>query len=101
MPPLARLRCERAAMQPIHRRGGVEAWAARLVRPYAFVSPFAGAEFVLLLLVGDEHVTPREQSAQRRVRPPGLPVRRVCRAHCWSWDDSIDMSAGLEDASDG
>lgn len=73
-------------------REAVEAWLGRVGRPYAFTSPFGGGEFALLLVVGDDDISPDEQWSLSQEL-----VRQGCRyAVCFghdasSWDDSIDM----------
>jgi len=75
-------------------------WFGRIVRPFKFTCPVQG-EHALLLVVGDDSVTPEEQS-----RLSEQFVRSGCRyAMCFgptgsSWDDSIDM-VGVTDEADG
>jgi hypothetical protein len=81
------------------RKGRV--WIGRTTRPYAFVSPCAGSEFALLLVIGDEAVSPEEQEQLSETI-----VREGCRyavcfgRDCSSWDDSIDM-VGVMDSVHG
>lgn len=61
----------------------------------------AGGEFALLLVVGDEGVTPVEQGAlSEQIVDQGCRYV-VCTGHeCSSWDDSIDM-VGVMDEVEG
>ena len=76
-------------------------WLGRTDRPYAFVCPTGGAQFALLLVVGDSSIAPDEQRALSEQF-----VRSGCRhAVCFgptssSWDDSIDM-VSVMDGVDG
>ena len=76
-------------------------WLGRTVRPYSFVCPTDGAEFALLLVVGDPEVAPDEQHTLSEQF-----VRSGCRhAVCFgptssAWDDSID-AVSVMDAVDG
>jgi hypothetical protein len=65
----------------------------QLPRPFKFVPPFEGNEFVALLFVEDKQVTPEEQERlSDQIVAAGCRYA-VCAGHlCSSWDDSIDMA---------
>ena len=72
-------------------------WFGRTVIPYEFTSPTSG-EYALLLVIGDDDVSPDEQW-----RLSELFVRSGCRyAVCFgatstTWDDSIDMVGVMDE----
>ncbi len=79
-------------MRSLPAQDGRRLWLGRVTRPYSFVCPTGGAEFALLLVVGDPGIAPEEQAALSEQL-----VRAGCRhAVCFgptssAWDDSIAM----------
>jgi hypothetical protein len=65
----------------------------QLPRPFRFVSPFEGNEFVALVYVDDKHISPEEQEQlSDQIVTAGCRYA-VCAGHlCSSWDNSIDMA---------
>lgn len=88
-------------MQPLHNRRGARLWFSRIERPYSFAPPPDIGGFALLLVVGDEDVTPEEQSdlSEQFVRS-GCRFAACAGVRCSTWDDSIDM-VGVMDQVDG
>ena len=67
-------------------------WIGRTDRPYTFTSPFPGCGFALLLMSGDEDVTPDEQwQLSRQIVEEGCRYAVCAGFDCSSWHDSIDM----------
>jgi len=87
-------------MQRLPTSGRTPVWLGRTRRPYDFSSPCEGEEFALLLVLGEDEISPDEQGDLSTQL-----VRQGCRyAVCWgracsSWDDSIDM-VGVMDSID-
>jgi hypothetical protein len=68
----------------------------RLDRPFRLASPFAGAEYALLLVVWTDDVTAVEQKDLSDAVVVSGCRYAVCTGHrCSTWDDSIDLSAVL------
>jgi len=65
----------------------------QLSRPFRFVSPFEGNEFVVLVYVHDQQFTLEEQKQlSDEIVAEGCRYA-VCAGHlCSSWDDSVDMA---------
>lgn len=62
-------------------------------RPFQFRSPFAGEDFVLLLVVAARFISPEEQAELSSSIVAENCRYAVCWGHrCSSWDDSIDFA---------
>ena len=85
-------------MQLLPSRGNSRVWFGRTDRPYAFTSPCPGGEFALLLVVGDDNISPGEQGDLSLEFVRQGCRYAVCRgSDCSSWDDSIDMVCVMDE----
>ncbi len=65
----------------------------QIQKPFKFTSPFEEEEFVALLFVDEEQITPEEQERLSDEIVAAGCRYAVCAGHlCSSWDDSIDMA---------
>ena len=66
---------------------------AWLERPFAFVSPFAGGDFALMLFIASDEMSAEEQAAlSDALVAQGCRYAVCCGHRCSTWDDSIDYA---------
>lgn len=80
-------------MERIRQAAESDLWFDTIGKPYEFVSPFNGEEYVVLLAVNTTNITDDEQvRLSDSIVTTGCRYA-VCTGHeCSSWDDSIDYS---------
>ena len=65
----------------------------QIARPYAFVSPFDGAEFAVLIYISDTTITAEEQELlSDQIVAAGCRYAVCAGYKCGTWDDSIDIA---------
>lgn len=80
-------------MQQILDNSDESVWFAVLQRPWLFETPFKDEEYVVLLVVNDDSITPDEQEGLSQQFVATGCRYAVCFGHeCSTWDDSIDYA---------
>ena len=80
-------------MGELAQRGQRRLWLEKLERPYHFVSPFGGSEFVVLILAEDRSITADEQmSVSQQLVSQGCRYALAMGIDASSWDTSIDLA---------